>query len=284
MNRFFLSEKDQLVIKTGTNVVMRKRPGREGCSDELVPDWNTMEQIAWEIGEIMDETSAHVTLVSSGAIAFARYKLKVPKPKGVPAQQAAAALAQQHLQNTWNGFFDSQQPSLLTSMHLLSPRDFAGVALENLQNTFGYLDSQIPEHIQRRVVRIVNENDTTTTSEITFGDNDQLAAQLAVAIGSKRLILLSDVDGVYTGDPGNGSGANLISQLHTDDLTDEFIARIAGDITSDNGTGGMKSKLIAARLAARRGAMVVIANGKTAGNLKKIVDGDLSVGTWVLPE
>ena len=125
------------------------------------------------------------------------------------------------------------------------------------------------------VLPIINENDTVATEEIEFGDNDTLAAKVAVSVGADLLILLSDIDGLYTADPRKDSAAKLISEVH--ELSEDILA-LAGSAGSSLGTGGMQTKLRAAKIATEAGCDMIISNGSTPENLYKIFDGE-AVGT-----
>ncbi len=142
------------------------------------------------------------------------------------------------------------------------------VSRENARNTFREL-------ARMKVIPIVNENDTVSTDEIEFGDNDTLSALVAALIGADLLILLSDIDGLYTDDPRKNADAGQIFFVPA--ITKEILAMGKGAGT-DIGTGGMSSKITAAQIAAGSGADMVIANGEYIGNIRKIIEGE-RVGT-----
>ena len=204
-----------------------------------------------------------IILVSSGAIAMGFGKLNLPeRPKDVPTKQASAAVGQCELMYTYDKAFGEYNHTvaqiLLTAEEVDQPDRF-----RNFHNTMVRL-------LELHALPIINENDTMATEEIKIGDNDTLAARVAVSMEADLLILLSDIDGLYTADPRTHPDAELISDIPA--LTDEIIA-LAGGAGSSLGTGGMATKLQAATLATAAGCDMVIANGVAPSILYDIADG-----------
>jgi glutamate 5-kinase len=208
------------------------------------------------------ELSEPVCIVSSGAIALGLPVLKLARrPRATPQLQAASAAGQVRLQLAWEAAF--RRHSLRVAQVLLSAGDLAERASYlNVRNALNAL-------LRLGVVPVVNENDATATDEITFGDNDALAAQVAVLLGARLLVLLTEVDGVY------GASAELLT---SGDEIDEAALGMGGAL----GRGGMTSKVAAARLAAGAGIPTVIASGRGAGVLRAIAAGE-SRGTAFAP-
>jgi glutamate 5-kinase len=213
---------------------------------------------AAEIGALV-RGGEHVIVVSSGVIALGLERLGLARrPRSTPRLQAASALGQVRLQQAWDAAL--RRHGLEAAQILLSSTDLAERAsYVNVRNALQTL-------LKLGVVPIVNENDATATDEITFGDNDALAAQVAVLTGARLLVLLTEVDGVYTAHPAT-PGAELVS----DGDTARGLALGHG---SPLGRGGMASKIQAARLAAGAGIPTVIASGRAREVLAPIVAGE----------
>ncbi len=215
------------------------------------------------------KNSGHeIVLVSSGAIGMGVGKLSLAtRPDDIPTKQAAAAVGQCELMYTYDKLFSEYSHTV--AQILLTGADFTHAdRLENFKNTMERL-------LDLGVLPIVNENDTIATEEISVGDNDTLSAFVAVHTGAELLVILSDIDGLYTADPHKDPSAKLISRV--DELTDEINA-LAGGKGSSLGTGGMKTKLRAAAICTEAGADMIIANGQNPELLYSIVKGE-SVGT-----
>ena len=204
-----------------------------------------------------------VILVSSGAIGMGVGKLALAtKPADIPTKQAAAAVGQCELMYTYDRLFTEYNHTV--AQILLTGSDFsADDRHENFNNTIKRL-------LELGVLPIINENDTIATEEIKVGDNDTLSALVAVSVKAELLVILSDVDGLYSADPHKDPNAKLIEQVHG--VTEETYA-LAGGAGSALGTGGMKTKLNAAKLCGEAGCDVVIANGETPDLLYDIVAG-----------
>ncbi len=195
-----------------------------------------------------------VVVVSSGAIALGRDALGLSgRPRILAQAQAAAAVGQIHLARCWAEAFTRHGGR--AAQVLLS--------LWDLEHRPRYLNARATMEmlLEKGIVPVINENDTVATEEIRFGDNDGLAARVAQLLGARLLLLLSDVDGLYTADPLTDSGARHIARV---DEINEEIEALAGPTRSDGvGTGGMASKLAAARIATEAGAHVVLGSGLT---------------------
>ena len=209
-----------------------------------------------------------IILVSSGAIGMGVGKLSLKeKPQDMPTKQAAAAVGQCELMYTYDKLFSEYNHTvaqiLLTGLDLEDTERY-----HNIQNTMNRL-------LELNVLPIINENDTVSTHEIAVGDNDTLGAIVAVSMKADLLVLLSDIDGLYTADPHKSENAELISVVK--EITPEIEA-LGGGKGSSLGTGGMVTKLNAAKLCMSKGTDMVIANGANPSVLYDIVDGE-KIGT-----
>ena len=209
-----------------------------------------------------------VILVSSGAIGMGVGKLGLrSRPTDIPTKQAAAAVGQCELMYTYDKLFGEYNHTV--AQLLITGEDIASdTRHRNFSNTLNRL-------LELGALPIINENDTVATQEIVIGDNDTLAAIVAESVGAKLLILLSDIDGLYTADPRKNPEARLIH--HVPKLNDQVLA-LAGVSGSSQGTGGMVTKLQAAKICLDCGCAMVIANGNEPKNLYAILDGK-QVGT-----
>lgn len=225
------------------------------------------EQLCKIISDIKNAGN-QVILVSSGAIGMGVGKLGLLKrPDDIPTKQAAAAVGQCELMYTYDRLFSKYHH---TVAQLLITGDDVEDDLRhtNFTNTLNRL-------LDLGAIPIINENDTVATAEIVIGDNDTLAAIVAQSVGADRLILLSDIDGLYTADPHKHPEAKLI---HTVCQIDDSLLSLAGTSAGNQGTGGMVTKLQAARICLNCGCEMIIANGSRPENLYDIMDG-LEVGT-----
>ena len=204
-----------------------------------------------------------IVLVSSGAIGMGVGKLGLPcRPKDIPTKQAAAAVGQCELMYTYDKLFSEYNHAV--AQILLTGSDVEQeTRRQNFHNTLFRL-------LELGVLPVINENDTVATEEIVIGDNDTLAAIVAVSAGADLLVLLSDIDGLYTADPHKDPNAKLISRV--EELTPEVLALAQGK-GSELGTGGMVTKLKAAAMAMANRMDMVIANGADPRILYDIAEG-----------
>ena len=209
-----------------------------------------------------------VILVSSGAIGMGVGKLGLrERPSDVPTKQAAAAVGQCELMYFYDKIFGEYHH--IVAQLLITGEDIAShTRHENFRNTLNRL-------LALGALPIINENDTVGTKEIVIGDNDTLAAIVAESVQADLLILLSDIDGLYTADPRKDPNARL---LHRITHLDDSVRALAGGCGSSRGTGGMVTKLQAAQICMGCGCEMVIANGNNPDNLYEILEGK-DVGT-----
>ncbi len=209
-----------------------------------------------------------VIVVSSGAIALGRGKLQLSeRPKDIPTKQAAAAVGQCELMYFYDKYFSEYRQSV--AQLLVTAEDLTGgERFVNFANTLERL-------LALGALPVINENDTVATAEISVSDNDTLSALVAVTIKADMLILLSDIDGLYSADPHKDGEAKLIPLV--EEITPE-IEKIAGGSVSGLGTGGMATKIHAAKICTQSGTDMVIANGASPEAVYDIVEGK-SVGT-----
>lgn len=209
-----------------------------------------------------------IVLVSSGAIGMGVGKLALAvRPTDIPTKQAAAAVGQCELMYTYDKLFS--EFGHIVAQILLTGADFSHEdRLANFKNTMGRL-------LELGALPVINENDTIATEEIKVGDNDTLSALVAASVGAELLVILSDIDGLYTADPHKDAGATRIERVT--ELTPEIMA-LGGGEGSSLGTGGMRTKLHAAEICMGAGVATVIANGEDPAVLYKIVAGE-NVGT-----
>ncbi|KAA0876326.1 glutamate 5-kinase [Nitrincola tapanii] len=218
------------------------------------------------------QSGVEIILVSSGAVAEGMTRLGwTQRPDEIYRLQAAAAVGQMGLVQAWEAQF--QRHAIHTAQVLLTHDD--------LSNRKRYLNARatLRTLIELGVVAVVNENDTVVTSEIRFGDNDTLGALVANAVEADALILLTDQSGLYDADPRSNPQAQLISDARAED---DWLQEVAGD-GGRLGRGGMATKVRAARLAARSGAVTAIASGREVDVLLKLHRGD-RVGTVLVPD
>jgi glutamate 5-kinase len=252
-----LPDVKRVVVKVGSSSLV---------DDEGHASRRKLGKVARELASVAEGRG--VVLVSSGAIASGLVPLGLKRPpRDMPSLQAAAAVGQGRLMAEYGRLFERQGKVagqvLLTQEDFLRRRHFV-----NARNTLEKL-------LDKGVVPIVNENDTVATSEITFGDNDRLAALVAVMVQADLLVLLSDVDGIYTADPRRGK-AELLSEV-----TDLSQIKASGP-GSRAAKGGMASKLEAALIATAAGVGVIVAAANKKDVLPRIVAGE-ELGTWLPP-
>ena len=209
-----------------------------------------------------------IILVTSGAIGMGAGKLQLSeRPRDVAAKQAAAAVGQCELMYTYDKLFSEYNHTV--AQLLMTGSDFENEERHiNFKNTMDKL-------LEFKALPIINENDTVATEEIKVGDNDTLSAMVAVNVSADLLILLSDIDGLFTADPHTDPNAKLISVVS--EINDDILA-LGGDEGSAFGTGGMRTKLHAAQICTEKNCDMIIANGEKPDILYDIVDGK-AVGT-----
>ena len=248
----------RFVIKIGTSTLTHK-------TGHL--NIRRVEELCKVISDIKN-AGHEVILVSSGAIGMGVGKLGLQeRPKDMPTKQAAAAVGQCELMYTYDKLFSEYNHTV--AQLLITGDDVANETRHtNFSNTLNRL-------LELRVVPIINENDTVSTEEIVIGDNDTLAAIVSESIHADKLILLSDIDGLYTADPHSHPDAKLIRVANR---IDEEIFALAGGSSCSLGTGGMITKLQAAKICLACGCDMIITNGNNPYNLYDILDGKL-VGT-----
>ncbi|MDR0406024.1 MAG: glutamate 5-kinase [Clostridiales bacterium] len=221
-----------------------------------------IELLARTLADIKN-SGAEVVLVSSGAISVGTGRLGLDKrPESVREKQAVAAVGQVELMNLYSTVFGQYG---VTVAQLLLTKDVLDGG-ERQKNALATLETLM----KFNVVPVVNENDTISTFEIEFGDNDTLSAYVATLVGADLLIILSDIDGLYDRDPRRDANARLIGRV--EEITDGVRA-LAGGIGTARGTGGMATKIAAAEIAARAGISTVIANGENPQILYDIAAG-----------
>ena len=214
-----------------------------------------------------------VILVSSGAIGMGMGKLHLrERPKTLPEKQAAAAVGQCELMYTYDKLFSEYNH--ITAQILLTGSD---VRDDERRQNFIVTTERLLEY---GALPVINENDTVATEEIVIGDNDTLAAIVSSSVKADLLVLLSDIDGLYTADPHKDPNAKLIPEVHS---LDDGIKALGGGSGSALGTGGMKTKLIAAEICMKSGCDMIICNGSEPKLLYKIADGE-AVGTRFFAE
>jgi glutamate 5-kinase len=261
-SRRALPKVKRLVVKVGSGLI--SAPGRG-----LLPD---------RIGALADELAAltkdgrEVVVVSSGAIASGMARLGLTRrPRSIPEKQAAAAVGQSALM--WHYEQAFARHGIRVAQVLVTQEDIsARPRYLNARNTLQVL-------LRFRVVPVVNENDTVAVEEIKVGDNDNLAALVAHLVDADLLVILTDVDGLYTGDPRVDPEAR---RLETVDAVTEEIERLVWDADGQVSVGGMSTKLEAARKATSSGIPMVIASGRVPGTLRRVLRGE-PLGTYFVP-
>lgn len=263
IERANLSSAKRIVIKIGSSTLTHQ-------TGKL--NFSKIENLAMQIADLVNQ-GKEVILVSSGAIAvgMARLGLK-ERPKTIPGKQAAAAVGQGILMHTYEKIFaDYGQvvaQILLTKADAVDRKRYT-----NCKNTFVALLAQ-------GVIPIVNENDVVAVDEIKIGDNDTLSAIVASIVDADVLIILSDIDGLYTANPQTDSTARLVAEVR--DITVE-IEKSAGGAGSSVGTGGMATKIQAAKIAVNSGISMLIASGETKNIIYRLMQGE-NMGTIFLPK
>lgn len=262
MDRAFLKDKKRIVVKIGTSTITHLNTGNLNL--------DTLEKFVRVLTNLRNQ-GKEVVVVSSGAIGAGRKALGIKeRPKTLSVKQACAAVGQARLMMIYQKLFAEYNQNiaqiLITKRIMLNE-----ISKSNAENTF-------EELLSMGVIPIVNENDPISTDQIqeeAFGDNDTLSANVAELVKADLLILLSDIDGLYTDDPHKNPDAKFISYVENIDGELESMAKGA---ETSLGTGGMTTKIAAAKIANEAGVDMVIANGDDVHNVSKIVNGE-EIGT-----
>ena len=265
--RDFLKDKKRIVVKIGSSSLMHSETGKL--------DLLKIERLVRALVDIKN-SGKEVILVSSGAIAVGKTAIGLhERPDELPVKQACAAIGQAKLMMVYQKLFAEYgtiaAQVLLTKYTMLNP-----VTRTNAENTF-------KELLHIGAIPVVNENDTVSTYEIeqvqSFGDNDKLSALVASITEADLLILLSDIDGLYTDDPNKNPDGKFINVV---DKIDEQLMNMGKNSSGSSvGTGGMSAKLVAAQIATYSGTDMVITNGNDVTNISRIINGE-NTGTLFL--
>ncbi|MCH7646803.1 MAG: glutamate 5-kinase [Nitrospinae bacterium] len=263
MRKPFLSNIKRVVIKVGSYIL---------ASPDHTLNTEMIRNLVSQVAALKDE-GMEIIIVSSGAIAAGIRQLGLPSvPQSMPKKQAAAAVGQSIL--IWEYERNFQEAGHQVAQVLLTHDDLANRhRFLNAKNTLGEL-------LSFGVIPIINENDTVSVDEIKMGDNDLLSATVATMAQAQLLIIVSDVEGLYTGDPTRDEGARLLSEVEA--ITPE-IEQAAGLPTSDVGSGGMATKVQAAKSAGLMGIPTIIVSGRQPDVIRQALEGD-KVGTFFLPD
>ncbi|MCI8963061.1 MAG: glutamate 5-kinase [Eubacterium sp.] len=253
--RSSFKDKKRIVFKVGTSTITHEETG----GLDLVK----LERFIRILTDLHNQ-GKDVIVVSSGAIGVGRKALGLSKkPDSISLKQACAAIGQSRLMTIYQKLFSEYNQFtaqiLMTKFTIVNDN-----SRHNARNTF-------EELLKLGVIPIVNENDTVATDEIDFGDNDSLSAVVAAIAGADLLVLLSDIDGMYTDDPNRNPDAELISYVES--ISDEMIEMAKGPSTT-LGTGGMSAKIYAAGIANDAGADMAIINGEDMDNIIRLIDGE----------
>lgn len=254
-----LKDKKRIVVKIGTSSLTHEQTGNL--------DLAKMEKLIRVLTDLKNQ-GREVVLVSSGAIAVGKAAVGIKeKPEKISEKQACAAVGQAKLMMVYQKLF--AEYNQLTAQILMTKYTMINdISRKNARDTFEELFSF-------GVIPIVNENDTVSTDELEFGDNDTLSAIVTALIQGDVLILLSDIEGLYTDDPHNNPDASFIEYVET---IDENLEAMGKGAVSMVGTGGMCTKISAARIATNSGADMVIASGDNVSAVTKIINGE-KIGT-----
>ncbi len=256
--RACLKDKKRIVVKIGSSSLTHKDTG--------YIDLTKLEKLVRVLTNLRN-AGKEVVLVSSGAIAVGRKTIGADGDNSLPTKQACAAVGQAKLMMMYQKLFSEYNQNvaqiLMTKVTMQNeePRN-------NAKNTFNRL-------LELGVIPIVNENDTISTYEIQFGDNDRLSAIVSSLIDADLLILLSDIDGLYTDDPNVNKDAQFVDIVEN---LENIVDMGKATSTSSVGTGGMSAKIVAARIATKSGIDMVIANGGNVRVVEKIIEGK-DIGT-----
>jgi glutamate 5-kinase len=247
-----LKNKKKIIIKIGSALLVEKKGVRKTWLKKLAKDISDLVKKDYE-----------VAIVSSGAIALGKKYLQVKKENlSLAEKQAAAAIGQIELMRFYQNFFNKFK--IKTAQILLSAEDC------NLRSRYLNCQNTIKTLFQNKIVPIINENDSVSVNEIKVGDNDRLAARVSHMVSADLLILFSDIDGLYDKNPKKYKTAKLIPEVL--EITKE-IENMADGKTSTSGTGGMTTKILAAKMLKKSACDVIITNGLENDCLKKLING-----------
>lgn len=257
--RELLKDKKRIVVKIGSSSITHQSTGNL--------NYKKLERLVRILCDLRNE-GKDIVLVSSGAIAVGKQAAGLnERPRETSMKQACAAIGQCRLMMTYEKLFSEYNQ--LTAQVLLTKYTF--LREESRINTFNTFEALF----ELGAIPIVNENDTVATHEIEMGDNDRLSAFVTALVSADLLILLSDIDGLYTDDPNKNPKAEFIELVPS---IDENYRSMGKDSSSNVGTGGMAAKIQAATIATQSGAQVVIANSKDIDNISNIIEGQ-NIGT-----
>ena len=258
MDRAGLKEAKRIVVKVGTSTITyptgKMNLGR-------------MEKLVRELTDLANQ-GREIVLVTSGAIAVGMDRMgKKKRPRSIPQRQALAAVGQGALMHAYGSLFAAY--GRMAGQVLLTK--------ENSRRHHQYTNSRnaLKAMLAMGVLPVVNENDAVAVDEVKIGDNDTLSATVATLVDADVLIILSDVDGLYTANPATDKKARLIPEVRK--ITPD-IEKLAGGAGSAAGTGGMRTKIEAAKIATRSGVTMVVASGEEDGVIRTVLDGE-AVGT-----
>lgn len=263
--RDLMKDKKRIVVKIGSSSLQHKETGDM--------DYIRLEKLVRELSDIRNQ-GKEVILVTSGAIAAGKKAVGISEIKSdvqaeaMAVKQACSAIGQARLMMTYSRLF-AEYNQVAAQILMTKNTIVDNLNRYNAHNTFSQL-------LKMGVIPVVNENDTVATYEIEIGDNDTLSAIVAALVEADLLILLSDIDGLYTDDPHKNPDAKFIDVVES--LTPELMEMGKASTGSGVGTGGMSTKLIAAKIATASGADMIIANSEDIGVLHRIMNGK-SIGT-----
>lgn len=259
--RELIKDKKRIVVKIGSSSLQHSETGDM--------DYIRLEKLVRELCDIRNQ-GKEVVLVTSGAIAVGKKAVNLKEiqagthAEAMAVKQACSAIGQARLMMTYQKLF-AEYNQVAAQILMTKNTIVDNLNRYNAHNTFSEL-------LRMGVIPIVNENDTVATYEIEIGDNDTLSAIVAALIGADLLILLSDIDGLFTDDPRKNPNAKFIGQV--DELTDELMGMGKASTGSSVGTGGMNTKLVAAKIATSSDVDMIIANSRDIGILHRILAGE----------
>ena len=258
LEREMLKNAKRVVVKVGTSTITYSNGKR---------NFSQIDRLARELSDLQNQ-GKEMILVTSGAVAVGVDRLGLPKkPDTIPGKQAAAAVGQGVLMHTYEKFF-ADYGQVVAQVLLTKTESIDRHRYTNSRNTF-------MELLKKRVIPIVNENDVVALDELKIGDNDNMSALVAGIVDADLVIILSDIDGLYTANPQTNPDAKLVPLVN--EITPEIEAS-AGGVGSSRGTGGMATKIQAAKAATSSGINMVIASGTEKNAIPRILAGE-SIGT-----